>query len=247
MQSRFRFRLDAWIPTALLVTGTIAFINGGRFHPRVNAMTMPDSGTPEYYRHFADMMLSMPNWQYVHTLILAGPVLWALGTAGSVRLFSERVRAIADIARSALLGGALLWALAFVLDGYVGPRYAEAVVAAGPGADAAAIAVFGANAFTMARIGSVSIVLIAASVLAFAVCLLLDARLKSWRAFVGAIGLAVGGWPLIATAQGEFDPGPFVSVHWTVTAVSLGAWFLLFASTLPGFARDQAAPAIVSL
>jgi hypothetical protein len=233
MTTTTRSRLDAWLPTLLLLAGSVAFLGGGRSHPRVNAMTMPASGTPEYYRHFAEMMLAMPNWELIHTMILIGPVLWALGGAGAARLLPVRASVITDVARMALLGGAVLWALAFVLDGYVGPRHARAIASVGPASDAAALATFGTNAFTMARIGMVSIALIATAVLGFAGALLFDARLRSWRTFVGVAGLVVGAWPLVATLQGRFHPGPFTSVYWTATAISLGLWFLLLGTTLP--------------
>jgi hypothetical protein len=234
MNSPSRSRLDAWLPAALLIAGSVAFLGGGSQHPRVNVMTMPPAGSDEYFRHFAQMMLSMPNWHLIHTLLLMGPVLWALGAAGSTRVLPRRAGVLGDIGRTALLAGASLWALAFVLDGYVGPRYARAVMSAGVGADAGAIAAFGTNAFTMARIGMVSVVLIATSALALGAALLFDARTRSWRMLVGATGVLVGAWPLFATLQGEFSPGPFTSVYWTRTAISLGTWFLLLGTALPG-------------
>ena len=227
-------RLDAWIPAALLFPGSLAFLGGGSRHPHVNAMTMPAPGSDEYFRHFAGMMLAMPRWELIHTLILVGPVLWALAAAGITRLFPDRATALGDVARTALITGATLWALAFVLDGYVGPRHAQALIAAGPGSDAATIATFGANAFTMARIGMISIALMGAAVLTMSAGLLFGARLRSWRAFVGGTGLLVGAWPLCATVTGEFSPGPFTSVYWTATALALGVWFLLLGAALPG-------------
>jgi len=128
---------------------------------------------------------------------------------------------------------ALAGALAFVLDGFVAPRHAESIAAAGVGADASAIAAFGANAFTMARIGLISVTLMGAATLAFGAALLFEARLWSWRGFVGATGLLVGAWPFVAAVSGEFYPGPFTSVHWTATAISLGLWYLLLGSALP--------------
>jgi len=241
MPNRSRSQLDAWLPALLLIAGTLAFLGGGRQHPRVNSSTMPSGSAEEYLRHFADMIVSMPNWEPVHTLILFGPVLWALGAASSVRLLPSGAAVLGEVGRTALLAGAGLWALAFVLDGYAGPRYAQAVMAAGRGNDAAAIASFGANAFLMARIGMVSVALIAVAAMSFGVALLLDARVRSWRAVVGILGVLVGAWPVIATLQGEFYPGPFTSVHWTTTAISLGAWFLLLGTALPGLLSSKLA------
>src|SRR5688500_9047607 len=119
-----RQRLDAWFPALLLIAGSVAFIGGGSRHPHVNSRTMPMAGSDEYFRHFASTILSMPNWEFFHTLILIGPVLWALGAAGYVRLLPQRGTAIAEVGRTAMLMGAGLWALAFVLDGFVAPRHA---------------------------------------------------------------------------------------------------------------------------
>lgn len=226
-----RGRIDAWLPALLLIAGSAVFLGGGSRHPHINSTTMPASAD-EFFRHFATMILSSPDWPLFHMLILVGPVLWALGAAGAVRLLPERARAIGEVGRSALLMGGALWALAFVLDGFVAPRYAEAVAAAGDGADAQAISAFGANAFTMARIGLISVTLMGVAALAFGAALLFDARVRSWRAFVGATGLLLGAWSLIAALSGEFYPGPFTSVHWTRTAISFGLWYLLLGTTL---------------
>ncbi|HJU64515.1 MAG TPA: hypothetical protein VJ596_02510 [Gemmatimonadaceae bacterium] len=234
-----RARFDAWLPTALLLAGSICFLGGGSRHPRVNETTMPAAGTEEYFRHFAEMMLSMPNWELIHTLLLAGPVLWALGASGATRLLGRRASVLGEVGRTALLAGAGLWALAFVLDGYVGPRHARTMLAAGAGSDATAIATFGANAFTMARLGMISVVLIAASAINFGVALLLDTGWRSWRAAVGLAGGLLGAGLLVAALRGEFHPGPFTSVHWTAMAAALGVWFLLFGTTLPGLSSRK--------
>jgi hypothetical protein len=144
------------------------------------------------------------------------------------------------------MGGAL-WALAFVLDGLVGPRYARVVAAAGVGADATALAAFGANAFTMARIGLISFSLIAVAALAFGAALLFDARRSPWRGFVGITGLLVGGWPLVAAVSGDYYPGPFTSVYWTATAISFGIWYLLLGTALlRGDTRPKPAPSLAA-
>jgi hypothetical protein len=228
-----RTRLDAWLPALLLFLGSAAFVGGGSRHPHVNGGTMGPPGSDEFFRHFAAMILNMPDWELFHTLILVGPVLWALAAGGTVRLLPARAASFGDVGRAALLMGAALWAVAFVLDGYVGPRFAKAVSLAGLGSDAAAIATFGANAFTMARIGMISVVLIGAAAFAFGAALLFDARIRSWRAAVGATGLLVGAWPALAALGGEFYPGPFTSAYWTPTAISLGLWFLLLGTVLP--------------
>jgi hypothetical protein len=224
-----RSRLDVWIPALLMMAGSVVFIGGGSRHPHVNANSgMGTMGSDEFYRHFAGMIQSMPNWELFHTLILIGPLLWALGATGATKALAPRATVVGDVARSALLMGAALWALAFVLDGYVAPRYARVLVAAGPGSDAGAIATFGANAFTMARLGMISVVLMGAAVAGFGAALLFDTKRLSFRAGVGATGLLVGAWPALAAMRGQFYPGPFTSVYWTATAVAFGLWFLFF-------------------
>jgi hypothetical protein len=247
MTDQPRRRLDAWLPAAVIIAGSLVFLGGGSRHPRVNADTMPTGGTEEYLRHFGDMILGMPNWELFHTLILIGPLLWAIGAAASRRLLPSRAAVLGDLGIGALMIGGGLWGLAFVLDGLVAPRYAQAIAAAGVGGDAAAITNFGNNAFTMARIGTVSFVLIAASIVALGAALLVDVRVRSWRAFVGAAGVLVGAWPLVLALRGEFYPGPFTSTSWTAMAVSVGLWFALFGTTLRGLTTAQPAVSADSL
>jgi hypothetical protein len=137
-----------------------------------------------------------------------------------------------------MLGGGL-WAIAFVLDGYVGPRLAQGIAAAGMGADATALRTFATNQYMMARLGMLAIVLIGAAILLLGGAMLVGTRLRSWQAVVGALGLVIGGWPLIAAARGEFWPGPFTSPYWTLTAISLGLWFLLLGTAVPGMRRSE--------
>jgi hypothetical protein len=232
-----RARLDAWLPALLLVAGSLIFLGAGRHHPIINASLGP-IGSDEFYRTFAAHMLHMPNWESFHLGILAGPLLWTLGAAGIARLISVKATPLAEVGRTALMLGASLWAVAFVLDGYVGPRLAQAIAAAGVGADALAIKTFSTNQYMMARLGMLSMVLIGGAILVISAAMLVESRRRSWRAVVGALGVLVGGWPLIAAARGEFWPGPFTSPYWTATAISLGVWFLLLASAIPGMRRE---------
>ena len=235
-----RGRADVWIPAALLALGSAVFLGAGRLHPRIGAGLGP-VGSDEFFRAFAAEVVHVPNWETMHTLILAGPVLWALAAVGVARLVPARASALADLGAGALLLGAAFWAVGFVLDGFVTPVHARTVAAAGAGADAAALAAFRVTQLTMARLGMVSIVLVAVSVLAFAAALLHDVRVVSWRAVVGASGLFVGAWPAVAALRGEFYPCPFTSPNWNWIALSLGVWFLALATTLPGLTRPVAA------
>lgn len=237
MSLAHRARLDTWLPALLLVAGTLIFLGAGRHHPIIDA-TLGPPGSDAYFRAFAGHMLHMPNWESIHLGILVGPVLWTLGVAGIARLVSARATPLADVGKTALMLGASLWAVAFVLDGYVGPRLAQVIAAAGVGADALAIKTFSTNQYMMARLGMLSLVLIGGAILVISAAMLLDLRLRSWRAVVGGLGVLVGGWPLVAAARGEFWPGPFTSPYWTATAVSLGIWFLLLGTAMPGMRRE---------
>lgn len=228
-----RARLGAWLPALLLIAGSLIFIGAGRHHPIIDT-TLGPPGSDQYFRTFAAHMLGMPNWESIHLGILVGPVLWALGTAGIGRAIASRAAPLADVAKSALLLGAGLWAVAFVLDGYVGPRLAQSIAAAGVGGDSLAIKTFSTNQYTMARLGMLSIVLMGGAIVALSVSILVESQLRSWRTIVSVAGVVVGGWPLLAAARGEFWPGPFTSPYWTATAVSLAAWFLLLGTVMPG-------------
>jgi hypothetical protein len=235
-----RGRLDVWVPTALLVAGSAIFLGAGRLHPRITAALGPLS-SDDFFRAFATEILEVHDWERMHTLILLGPVLWALAALGAARLLPPRVSALGDVASSALLLGAAFWAVGFVLDGFVTPVHARTVAAAGVGADAVALAAFRVTQLTMARLGMFSVALIGVAVFAFGASLLVGARALSWRAAIGVAGLLVGTWPVLAALSGEFSPGPFTSPYWTLTALSLGLWFLAFGTVLPGLAHAGAA------
>ena len=233
-----RARMEAWLPALLLVTGSLVFLGTGRHHPIIDA-SLGQAGSDEFFRSFAAQMLHMPNWESIHLGILVGPVLWTLGVAGTARLIATQAIPLADIGKTALMLGAGLWTIAFVLDGYVGPRLAQAIATAGVGADALPLRTFAINQFTMARLGMLAIVLIGAAVLVLSGGMLVGSRLRSWQAVVARLGLLVGGWPVIAAAQGEFSPGPFTSPYWSLTALSLGLWFLLLGTAVPGMRRGD--------
>jgi hypothetical protein len=233
MSALARSRLDAWLPAALLAVGSAAFLGAGSQHPHIGAGLGP-VGSDEYFRAFAERILHIPDWETMHGVILAGPLLWALAAAGTSRLLPARAAALGDVGRGALLLAAAFWAVAFVLDGFVAPKHASAVMAAHAGADGVALAAFGVSQLTMARLGMISVVLMGTAIFAFGAALLLAGPSRSWRATVGGAGLIVGAWPAVAALRGDFSPGPFTSPYWTLTALSLGLWFLALATALPG-------------
>ena len=177
-------------------------------------------------------MLHTTGWGGLHLAILVGPVLWALAASAARGLFAARATALGDLARSALTLAAALWSVAFVLDGYIAPKLATAISAAGVAADAQAIGAFSANQYTMARLGMLSIVLVGAAIAALGGALLIKARVRSWRGVVGALGVLVGGGTLLAASRGEFDPGPFTSAYWPLTAIAIGFWFPLLGAVM---------------
>jgi hypothetical protein len=245
-------RVPAWISATLLIAGSLLFIGGGGLHPKA-ATAFGVVGTPAFYRTFADHILMHPNWIAIHVLILVGPILWALGLP---RPRSDRERtgatdaldasdsfvrpALEHLASRALLLGAALWSVVFVLDGFVAPQ-AAALVASAAQADAAGmLAIFRVNQVTVIRLGLVSWILIGASMALHGGALLGRARtLSPARVVLGAVGVAIGVWPVIAIFTGSFDPGPFTSPHWNVTALSTAAWFVAFGVSL--LVRERAA------
>jgi hypothetical protein len=109
-----------------------------------------------------------------------------------------------------------------------------------PSAAALPLALFGANAFTMARLGTVSLALFGLALLAFGLAAVSGWRARRATAIVGALGIPLGLWPIIATLRGNFWPGPFTNPLWTPLALALGLWFLLFGATLVPPDRDGA-------
>src|SRR3712207_4927344 len=107
-----RPRLDTLLSAALLVAGSVSFLGAGRLHPRVGTALGP-LGSEEYFRAFAAEIVGMPHWEPIHAMILAGPVLWALGVAAVARTLPESTAGLGEIGRSALLLGATTWAVVF--------------------------------------------------------------------------------------------------------------------------------------
>jgi hypothetical protein len=256
MRVNHRFlRPDTLLPFGLLVAGSLAFAGGGIHHPLISTSTLGAYGTEQFYRSFAHEMIHTRGWQQMHMLILVGPVLWALGAAAVVRLLPARVAALGEVGRASLLLAAGAWALAFILDGFVGPQYARVIAASPTGSVTSSMQAFGISQLTMARLGMISIVLIGAGITANSIALLAMRRWRSWGGAVSAIGILVGLWPMIAALRGEFSPGPFTSPYWSYTALSITLWMILFATALPiptdaratGTGQDQASSPMVEL
>lgn len=246
-------RIPSWISGALLVTGSVLFLAGGRLHPKAGT-AFGTVGTAEFFRTFADHIQHAPNWIPIHVLILIGPVLWALGMPPAREIGSPDGIAPGSVAGSALdtlasramLLGAALWAVVFVLDGFVAPQAATIIASATPTDVDGLLAAFRLNQVAVIRLGLVSWILIGVAMAMQGGTLLAGARGRSpARALVGIAGISIGLWPIIATITGEFDPGPFTSRLWNVSALSTASWFAAFGIASMAPARVRSAPGAI--
>ena len=172
------------------------------------------------------------GWEHIHSGILAGPILWTLGSVGLAKRFSQEIDTGWSMLGILSLGlGAAAWAVVFVLDGFVTPFLAAAIMEAGSSLDA--VHAFRANQEIVIRLGLVSWLLLGfgvASISAAAWASRDQARLT--RLVLVPAGFLVGLWPLVAWAAGIFRPGPFTSSSWTATAILTSCWFLVAAVAL---------------
>jgi hypothetical protein len=235
-------RLAAWLSATLLPLGSVLFVTGGAHHPKA-ASAFGAVGTPEFYRTFAEHIHTQANWIPIHALILVGPLLWALGaprrSEGSAATDGAPSRIMDNLASRALVLGATLWAVVFVADGFVAPQVAHLVATAAPTDLPATLAVFRSNQVMVISLGLVSWLLIGVAMALFGTAMLVRGRFASGRGALGLAGILVGLWPVYAAITGEFNPGPFTSRHWNVTALSSAFWFAAFGlSTLTRAERD---------
>ena len=223
MSTRNNARLSGLIPGALFILGSLLFLSGGRHHPNVNS-SLGAMGSEAFYRAFAAAITHESTWESMHVLILAGPVLWALGAASLAPGLAGHM-SIERLGRAALALGAVAWMVTFVFDGFVAPVIAGALISAPTDAASGALLAFRTNQTTVIKLGLLSWTLLGAGTLAFSIGMLRSTRLASARAVLGATGVLVGAWPMIAWAIGEFDPGPFTSGWWSETAIVTALWY----------------------
>lgn len=243
MSTRTRL-IHLLVAAPLLIGGSVIFVLGGKNHPRIGS-AMGTIGSQQFFEAFAHHMVETPNWIGIHTLILLGPVLWALGVAATT---IESEKALWRVGQSAILLAAASWIVAFVLDGYVGPVWAQMVLAAdGPGR-ALLIAGFRASQQMMVSLGLFGIVLTGAAMMALGGALLTQARAAATRhlgaLMLGGTGVLIGVWPLVAWGTGEFLPGPFTSSLWNETALMISAWFIGLGAFVMLAGRDPTTPAL---
>lgn len=218
-------RFQSLLPFFLLLLGSVLFIAGGTFHPHVSS-AMGVLGSPEFFTHFAQKIVTTPGWIPMHMLILAGPVVWAFATPSVGQRLPPGGKSAWAIAQSMLIISATLWIITFVLDGFIAPVYARALLAPRPaGIDPMLLMSFGMNQTVLVRLGLVSWVLQGLAIILYSTGLLASRRL-SWRSAVGAAGILVGAWPFIAALNGEFNPGPFISELWKPTALVTATWYI---------------------
>ena len=236
----------AWLSTTLLVAGSILFVAGGAQHPRA-ATAFGTVGSDEFFRTFASHIVHQSNWIPIHVLILMGPLFWAVGAPRRVPSVRDAAppsltAAAETLASRALLLGAALWAMAFILDGFVAPTTAAVIQSAAPADLPGLLVTFRVHQVTMVRLGLVSWILVGVAMAAYGATMLHGARGLSSRRVIGTLGVVLGLWPVVAAVTGEFNPGPFTSSLWNATALASAFWFAAFGISLVGRERAISVP-----
>ena len=217
------------ISATLLVAGSLLFLGGGRQHPDA-ATAFGESGTQAYFTTFAATIHHSAGWKGIHLLILLGPLLWALAlplvsSSAVDDRFAHLKSGLRQLAGRAIAIGAALWVVAFVLDGYAAPVTSNAIVNATAADLPGLIITFRVHQLTMVTLGLFSWILIGISMALHGTLLTLEAPRSITRTALGGLGILIGVWPIIAAVTGEFDPGPFTSGLWRLTALSSALWF----------------------
>jgi len=199
----------------LMVIGSLVFVYGGAFHPRINS-SLGVLGSPEFFQNFYMHIAHHRSWEFIHGLILAGPLLWLIG-AGS--FWSDR-NGWTRMATTAMTLAATAWAVTFVFDGFVAPNIVRRLT---PETGWYALS---ANQDVVIRMGLVSWLMLGFSMIAGGIGTLVSRRTRG-ASVLAWVGILLGVWPFIAWATGTFLPGPFTSQYWNATAVSTALWFLV--------------------
>jgi len=223
-------RVYYWFSGLLLIAGTVIFMNGGRQHPPINE-SMGQFGTPDFFVQFATLIQTDPNWEPVHAMIIAGPVLWTLGIlalADQIRARGENRWSTFAIVTMAM--GVTLHVVLYIFDGFVASKIATQLLSSEEPTRTALIWTFGANQWTVIRMSTVSWLLISLTPAALAIGMLTAKRAlggfgKLLQGILVVVGLVLGVFTLIATATGLYSPGPMVSPFYVPAAVSTALWF----------------------
>jgi hypothetical protein len=209
---------------AFLILGSMVFLWGGSQHPHIRQ----GAGDLEYFQGFAHRIVHHPNWEGIHSGILAGPVLWLLGMVALCGLLrrADETR-WSGLGLTALTLAAACWSVTFVFDGFVVPNLAKSLLdATDPAQAALALAGMRANQTVVIRLGLVSWIVLGIATAAFSIALAAAPIVRgAVRWPLVALGLILGVWPAVA-AVSVFQPGPFVSPLWNPTAILTAFWYL---------------------
>ena len=198
----------------LLLIGSLLFVGGGAFHPRINS-SLGALGGAEFFQNFYMHIAHHGSWRLIHAMILAGPLIWLLGIGSFWSGRSGWTR----MATAAMTLATTAWAVTFVFDGFVAPDIVRWLTAE------TGWYVLAMNQDVVIRLGLVSWLMLGFAMIAGSVGTLVSNR--SWGARVLALlGISLGAWAFVAWATGTFLPGPFTSRYWNATAVSTAFWFL---------------------
>ena len=198
----------------LIVAGSLVFLYGGASQPLINSSIGP-LGSQEFFNNFYMHIAHHTSWEFIHGLILAGPVLWLLGVASYWRNTSRW----SATAITAMTLAAALWAVTFVFDGFVAPSIVR-MFTLETGHN-----ILAANQNAVIRLGLISWLMLALAMISGSLGKLASAPSRSAKV-ISWIGIVIGLWPFLAWATGDFLPGPFTSRYWTATAIVTAAWFI---------------------
>jgi hypothetical protein len=199
----------------LMVIGSLVFVYGGAFHPRINS-SLGALGSPEFFQNFYVHIAHHRSWEFIHGMILVGPLLWLMGAGAFWRDRNGWTR----MATTAMTLAATAWAVTFVFDGFVAPNIVRRLT---PETGWYALSV---NQDVVIRMGLVSWLMLGFSMIAGGIATLVSIRTRGANVLAW-VGILLGVWPFIAWATGAFLPGPFTSQYWNATAVSTAVWFLV--------------------
>ena len=226
-------RLHEIFSGLLLIAGSLIFLGGGAFHPKINS-SLGMMGSEEFFTNFYMHIAHHQSWELIHGMILAGPLLWLLGVASR---WNERSGWM-QLAKAALTVAAAAWAVVFVFDGFVAPFIVRSL-SLQDGRMPLAV-----NQTAVIRLGLVAWLMLSVGMISGSIGML--AEQSRFVRILSVIGLLLGSWPFVAWITGSFVPGPFTSRYWNPTAILTAFWFaalgvsLLIARTQH---RETAAPA----
>jgi hypothetical protein len=186
------------------------------------------SGSDAFFQTFIEHVLHKANWEQIHAMVLAGPLLWALAWALNRRQLSGPSRPWLDAGMTAMTIGAGCWVLTFVFDGFAAPYLAKQWSHAIDASSAyVLLSTFGANQTIVIRAGLVSWLMISVANAMFGMSLLPDRdgrALRSGRMWLAITGIILGALALVLWMTGSFRPGPFTSPWWNPHAIATAVW-----------------------